>query len=241
MATRLQSILAQAGFGSRRYCEDLIRQGHVLVNGKVASLGDAVEKRDVVMVDGKRIRIEKKVYIILNKPKGYVVTLNDEKRRATVMELVQVPVRVFPVGRLDKDSEGLLLLTNDGELANMVLHPSFELEKEYQIVIDKSLSERDRLRLHKGVPLDGRPVKMKVRGAQRKFSVILHEGRKRILRRIFERIGYKVLSLRRVRIGNLRLTKLQRGMWRYLSKKEVDDLRRLLERSKDNTAAAHSA
>jgi pseudouridine synthase len=229
---RVQKILASAGIASRRACEKLIEEGRVTVNGEVITIGDSADpSKDIIKVDRKRVHIEKKVYLLVNKPKGVIVTMGDDQNRKTIMDLFKIPQRVFPVGRLDKDSEGLLLCTNDGDLAQRVLHPSYEMTKEYEVIVNKVLSPRDKVRLQKGFPLEGRKVTMEIKGDGKKLRVVIHEGRKHILRRIFRRIGNEVLALRRIRIGNLRIAKIPKGSWRYLTDKELAALRRLLKLS----------
>lgn len=223
MQERIQKILAQAGIASRRKCEELIEKGRVSVNGKVAKLGDKADaQKDIISVSGKRIEVEKKVYIMLNKPKGYVVTVSEKHDMKTVMELVKVPQRIFPVGRLDKDTEGLLLLTNDGELANKLTHPRYEVEKEYFVVVDKPISEKHMEQLEKGVVIDGRRVQ--IRGMQvwaAKAMIRIHEGRKHIVRRLFEKVGLTVVRLSRTRVGKVEIGNLQPGKWRHLSDAEL--------------------
>src|SRR5574342_260828 len=162
MQERIQKILAQAGIASRRKCEELIEKGRVSVNGKVAKIGEKADaEKDKISVSGKPIEVQKKVYIMLNKPKGYITTVSEKHDMKTVMQLVKVPQRIFPVGRLDRDTEGLLLLTNDGELANKLTHPRYEVEKEYFVVVDKPISERHMEKLQKGVIIDGRRVQIR--------------------------------------------------------------------------------
>src|SRR5574341_369368 len=218
MLERIQKILAQAGIASRRKCEELISKGRVLVNGKVAKLGEKADAgKDRIVVNGRPVVLEKKVYIMLNKPQGYVTTVSEQHKMKTVMDLVKVSERVFPVGRLDKYTEGLLLLTNDGELANKLTHPRYEVEKEYFVVVDKPISDKHMEQLQ-NVVIDGR--KVQIRGIDvwaAKAMIRLHEGRKHIVRRLFEKVGLNVVRLSRTRVGRLEIGSLQPGKWRYLT------------------------
>lgn len=227
MQERVQKILAQAGIASRRKCEELISKGKVLVNGKVAKLGEnADSEKDKIVVNGKQIEVQKKVYIMLNKPKGYITTVSEKHDMKTVMELIKVPQRIFPVGRLDKDTEGLLLFTNDGELANKLTHPRYEVEKEYFVVVDKQISEKNMEQLQKGVVIDGRRVQ--IRGIHiwaAKAMITIHEGRKHIVRLLFEKVGLMVVRLSRTKVGKLEIGSLPPGKWRHLSDAELRRLR----------------
>src|SRR5574341_1331593 len=217
MQERIQKILAQAGIASRRKCEELIAKGRVLVNGKIAKLGEKADaEKDKIVVNGKQIEVQKKVYIMLNKPRGYVTTVSEKHYMKTIMDLVKVPERIFPVGRLDKDTEGLLLLTNDGELANNLTHPRYEVEKEYFVVVDKPISEKHMELLQKGVVIDGRRVQ--IRGIDvwaAKAMIRIHEGRKHVVRMLFEKVGLQVVRLARTRVGRLEIGNLQPGKWRH--------------------------
>jgi pseudouridine synthase len=227
MQERVQKILAQAGIASRRKCEELISKGKVLVNGKVAKLGENADaEKDKIVVNGKQIEVQKKVYIMLNKPKGYITTVSEKHDMKTVMELIKVPQRIFPVGRLDKDTEGLLLFTNDGELANKLTHPRYEVEKEYFVVVDKQISEKNMEQLQKGVVIDGRRVQ--IRGIHvwaAKAMITIHEGRKHIVRLLFEKVGLMVVRLSRTKVGKLEIGNLPPGKWRHLSDAELRRLR----------------
>jgi len=226
MKERLQKILAQAGIASRRKCEELVAQGKVKVNGKVAKLGDQADsEKDKILLDNKPLLLQKKVYIMLNKPKGFVTTVSEQFGMKTVMELVKVPQRVFPVGRLDKDTDGLLLLTNDGDFANKLTHPSFEVKKEYFVVLDKPLSDDAKKQLQKGIVIDGRRVQLSrlyVKGKE--VLLRIHEGRKHIVRRLFEKLGFRVTRLQRTKLAMLELGKLPIGKWRALIPTEVAGL-----------------
>ena len=230
---RLQKMLADCGVASRRKAEELIQQGKVKVNGHVAQIGDKVNpKTDHVTVAGRRIVASRQYYyIMLHKPRGYVSTMSDEMGRKCVAELVKdIPARVYPVGRLDRDSEGLLLLTNDGVLAQGLLHPSHEVSKEYHVTVSGALenaAERlARVRDVGGLPI--RPAQVRLLRqdeGQAVFSIVIHEGRNRQIRRMCAQCGLKVQRLQRVREQQLRLGDLPLGKWRYLTEREVADLK----------------
>ena len=219
---------------SRRAAEERIAAGRVTVNGRVARLGEQVEETDEIRVDGRLLpRGDDKVYIMLNKPRGYVTTLHDEKGRRDVTELLDgLGTRVYPVGRLDMDSEGLLLLTNDGDFANALMHPSREVEKRYEVQVRGEVTEDTLEVLRQPMELDGytiRPARVErletlPDGAR--LAVTIHEGRNRQVRRMCERVGLSVARLRRVSEGSLRLGKLRTGCWRPLSEAELAALRR---------------
>jgi 23S rRNA pseudouridine2605 synthase len=226
---RLNRYLAMAGICSRREADNYIKAGLVKVNGKVVDeLGVKVKKTDVVTFHDKVITPEKKVYVLLNKPKGYITTLSDEKGRKTVMELVSklTDERVYPVGRLDRNTTGLLLLTNDGELARKLMHPSSRIEKIYHVELDKNLksSDLDLIR-REGVELeDGhfKPDDIAYDGPnKRHVGIKIHSGRNRIVRRMFEALGYTVVKLDRVVFAGLTKKNLPRGFARMLTEKEV--------------------
>jgi len=221
---RLHKYLAMCGVCSRRAGEALIQEGRVQVNGEtVARLGMQVRPGvDRVSVDGRPVSGgESKVYIVLNKPRGYVTSCDHPGERI-VLELVDLPQRIFPVGRLDKDSTGLLLLTNDGPIHHRLSHPSFDHEKEYEVTVDAPLSDSDLEQLARGMPLDGRmtrPAGVERIGARR-FRITLMEGRNRQIRRMVGGVGRRVVALHRVRVGNIRLGRLREGQWRYLTEPE---------------------
>lgn len=229
---RLNRFLAWCGLASRRKCEALIRAGRVAIDGHIAtSLATQVdEQNQVVTVDGQRITSPTKfVYIVMNKPIGYVTTVQDELGRKTVMELLPNTIRVFPVGRLDKNTEGVLLFTNDGALAFQLLHPRFDIEKVYEAELDRPIRPEHVWQLQSGIQLeDGmtHPCQVKILGRDRmRVELTLHEGRKRQVRRMLQAIGYKVVSLVRTRFASVTLGKLRPGEWRYLSEQEVKALR----------------
>ncbi|MFZ5776017.1 MAG: pseudouridine synthase [Thermodesulfobacteriota bacterium] len=228
---RLQKILAKAGIASRRGAEELIRQGRVTVDGVVVSeMGLRVDpSRQRIACDGKELsRPEQKVYLLLNKPKGYVTTLHDPQGRPIVTSLVaDIPERIFPVGRLDFDTEGALILTNDGDFADRILHPRYEIKRTYQARVSGH-PPREKLReLERGILLDGKktwPAQLRVIGKAATATTIeitIHEGRKRQVRRMFAAIGHPVLSLKRIAYGGLRLGDLASGAYRRLGPEEL--------------------
>jgi len=233
MSERLQKILSARGVASRRKAEEMIRQGLVTVNGVVAALGQTADpETDTILVEGKLLpELKTHVYILLNKPRGYVTTLSDEKGRPNAAQLVaDCGVRVYPVGRLDMDSEGLLIFTNDGEFANALMHPKLEVKKTYETWVTGYVPGAE-VRLSKPVTLDGytiRPPKVKLicsEGTKAKFEITIHEGRNRQVRRMCEIAGMTVTRLRRVREGTLHLGNLPAGKWRYLTPEEVELLK----------------
>ena len=233
---RLQKVLARAGFGSRRSCEELIASGRVTINGEPATLGDRVDVTiDRVSVDGVPVSVrDDLVYYLLNKPRGVVTTASDPQGRPTVIELLPLEPRIFPVGRLDADTEGLLLLTNDGELTHRLTHPSFGVEKEYLVEVDGEPSPAALRRLRHGVELDdGVTAPARVgRVEPTVLRITIHEGRNRQVRRMCASVGHPVLRLVRTRVGTLTDRSLKPGEWRPLTMAEVRELA---------TAAAPSA
>ena len=227
MTRRLQKILSERGVASRRASEEMIKAGRITVNGHIAALGDSADpETDEILLDGQALPSRQKaVYILLNKPRGYVTTLSDEKGRKTVAELVDCGVRVYPVGRLDMDSEGLLLLTSDGEFANAMMHPKHEVNKTYEVWVT-GYHEAATALLSRSITLDGYTIrKPEVKllwadGKKAKFLVTIHEGRNRQVRRMCENAGMTVSRLRRVAEGPLRLGTLPLGTWRYLTEEE---------------------
>lgn len=238
---RLQKYLAMCGIMSRRAAENAITEGRVKVNGTVAVIGDKIiPGTDTIELDGKTVKHEstESTYIMLNKPMGYVTTMADEKGRKTVAELVgDVGTRVYPVGRLDMYSEGLLLFTNDGELANRLMHPSHSFTKKYSVKIKSTLSHADIQRLTAPMELDGyviRPVEAELVSSGKTdrdgqvysaVQITLHEGRNRQIRKMCEKCGLIVMRLRRTVIGNIKLGDLPLGKWRYLTAEEIRDLK----------------
>ncbi len=225
---RLQKYLSGAGFCSRRKGEEYIKDGIVKVNGIVVTeLGTKVHpQNDRIEVNGTLVQAEqKKVYIALNKP-GEYVTSCDHPGEKIVLDLVDIPERIYPVGRLDKDSTGLLLLTNDGRLHHRLSHPSFDHEKEYEVTLSNYITDGALRSLEKGMPMMGtrtRPAKIK-RISSKRFRIILKEGKNRQIRRMVRKVGNRIIELKRVRISNIKLGKLSEGSWRYLGEKEKEGL-----------------
>lgn len=232
---RLQKVLAKAGIASRRKCEELITAGRVKVNGKIVStLGSKVDpERDVIEVDGKLVTLpHKHTYLMLNKPVGYICTVHDPQGRPTIMDLIPTQTRLYPVGRLDKDSEGLILLTDDGDLAQRLTHPSWEHEKEYLVLVEGRPEPHSLRRLREGIALENGftwPADVTVLGEELDgtwLRFVIHEGRKRQLRRMCQAVGHPVRRLIRVRIGPLCLGELPVGQYRPLTEEECVLLRK---------------
>ena len=230
---RLNKYLANAGVCSRREADESITSGAVKVNGEVVTeLGTKVKRSDEVLFNENPVSIEKKVYILLNKPKDYVTTSDDPQQRKTVMDLVKdaCPERIYPVGRLDRNTTGVLLLTNDGELASKLTHPKFLKKKVYHVFLDKNVSTEDLQKIADGIELeDGEVHADSIEYADERdhsqVGIEIHSGRNRIVRRIFESLGYRVVKLDRVQFAGLTKKNLRRGDWRFLTEKEVDMLR----------------
>lgn len=238
---RLQKVLARAGIASRRHSEALIKAGRVSVNAMVTrELGIRVDPaRDRILVDGKPIRAEKPVYLALYKPRGCVTTTSDPQHRRKVTDLLgDLPQRVYPVGRLDYDSEGLLLLTNDGDLSYALTHPKFQVPKTYQVQVTGRPSPQTVDRLRQGIVLDDGPTMpatvkvLRSRDDKTLLEMTIHEGRNRLIRRMWEAVDHPVIRLKRTRIGTLRLRGLKPGSYRMLTEREVAALRQLVRNSK---------
>ncbi len=228
---RLNKFLAAAGVASRRECDKLIASGHVTVNGNTASLGLEVSGEDEVFVNGNRVVIKKNEYYILNKPKGYICSVSDDKGRKTVMDLMPQNVgRIYPVGRLDYDSEGLLIMTTDGDLAQKLMHPSNEVPKTYLVKIEGTITESDLNPLRSGIEIDGYVTKkskahiVETNKEYTKIHITVIEGKNREIRKMFAAIGKEVVLLKRIKIGELSLRGLDRGAYRKLTAREIDYL-----------------
>ena len=228
---RLNAYLARAGLASRRRADELIRDGRVRVNGERGELNTVVGKRDVVEVDGERVALQRLAYVLLNKPAGVVTTASDPHGRKTVVDLVPAEPRIVPVGRLDVDTTGALLLTNDGDLAHRLAHPRYGVPKVYEAEVEGSLASDDLARLRAGIELeDGltAPALVRVVGRGTRSSRIeltLHEGRKHQVKRMCEAVGHPVRHLHRIRYAELELDGLEPGQWRELEANEVSALR----------------
>lgn len=232
---RLQKVMAHAGVASRRKSEDIISQGRVKVNGQVIKeLGFKVSDEDLIEVDEKVISGEKKIYILLNKPKGYISTVDDPRERNTVLDLIKgVSQRIYPVGRLDYNTSGILILTNDGDLTYTLTHPSHMVNKTYLVEVGGKPTKKELDRLEKGIVLeDGLTAPARVEEINREkgvtsFHITIHEGKNRQVRRMCDKIGYSVRNLERIKFAFLDLKGLSTGQFRYISDKEVEKLKNL--------------
>ncbi len=228
MLERLQKILSAAGIASRRKSEELILQHRVKVNGVAAVLGQKADYgKDIITLDGNRVNLAKNKYLLLYKPAGFVTTTADRFAKRKVVDLVSLPERVYPVGRLDADAEGLLVLTNDGEFANRLMHPRYEVEKTYLVKLKRKLAPEDVERIGRGVFVEGRRVAARIKILQKDVAeVIVHEGRHKIVKRLFKELGNYVLRITRTKIGAIGIGKLKPGMWRELTPEEIQLLMR---------------
>ncbi|NQW19209.1 MAG: rRNA pseudouridine synthase [Chloroflexi bacterium] len=237
MKQRLHKILAAAGIASLRKSEQLISEGRVTVNGQVAHIGEFADlETDDIVADGNQVSAEKKRYLMLNKPTGYVTSVTDPHDRPTVMDLVNVRERVYPIGRLDVDTEGLLLLTNDGDFSQKMAHPSYEIEKTYLAELSSPLSDEGEILLKRGIMLEDGPTSPAIikiiSNRRRKVEITIHEGRNRIVRRMFGSVESPVTRLRRVRFGSIILDDLPKRGVRELTGREVESLMDLAVESK---------
>lgn len=233
---RLQKVIAASGYTSRRKAEQLILDKRVKVNGNVVSeLGTKVSSKDIIHIDGKRISEEKKVYYIINKPKNVLSSVSDDRNRKVIVDLIKEKRRIYPVGRLDYDTTGLLLLTNDGEFTNAITHPSFEIDKQYQVLVDCFISETMKKKLERGIILGDYktlPAKVVVENFDRENKqasvlITIREGKNRQVKRMFEAVGCKVISLNRKKVGFLTLEGLNIGEYRQLTRLEINKLMNL--------------
>jgi len=230
---RLNKFIAHAGVCSRREADQLILAGEIRVNGKIVSeLGTKVSAKDKIQYGKTILKPEKKYYVLLNKPKGFITTVDDPYGRKTVLSLVSnaCKERIYPVGRLDRNTTGLLLFTNDGEIAKKLTHPKFGIQKIYHVVLDRNLTKNDLIEIENGIQLEDGLIKVDnisyVKGSESKkeIGIELHSGKNRIIRRIFESINYKVIKLDRVSYAGLTKKDIPRGKWRHLTEKEVNYL-----------------
>lgn len=225
---RINKYIASCGICSRRNAEELVLAGRVKVNGQVvAELGTKVKNGDTVEVDGKKITLEQeKIYIMLNKPRGYVTTSKEQFGRPSVLDLLDISQRVFAVGRLDMDSEGLLLLTNDGEFSNKIIHPTNHIAKTYEVILKKEIYSEDVEKLKQGVDIGGyitRPAVIEHMDSK-KIIITIYEGKNRQVRKMFEAVGNKVINLKRVAIGKLKLEELKTSTYRYLTECDINKI-----------------
>ena len=236
MDEKLQKRIANLGYCSRRKAEELIKNGNVKVNGKIVNtVGIRVNKEDRISVNGKLLSSPKKVYYMLNKPRNVISSVSDEKERVTVVDLIDEKKRIYPIGRLDYDTTGLILLTNDGEFANMLMHPKNNIDKTYVAKLNKIFNMDDYFTLKKGLVINGKKVnikKIKIRKKDKEkntsvVEITINEGRNHIVKNIFKELGYDVLKLKREKYGFLTLENLKSGEYRELSKYEVERFKNL--------------
>lgn len=228
---RINRYISSSGFCSRREADRLIAAGQVTLNGQVAQLGDIVGSKDIVKVDGRRIKPlhdDRMVYLAFNKPIG-ITSTTDSRRKDNIIDYIGYPERVFPIGRLDRMSEGLILLTNDGSMVNPILRAEHKNEKEYEVKVNKKISDEELMTLQNGIPVLGQITNFSKtkRRSEDEFNIILTQGLNRQIRRMCKYLGFEVVSLRRIRIMHINIGNLPVGTWRHLSKKEVEELHRL--------------
>lgn len=233
---RIQKIIANCGYCSRRKAEELIEMGLVRVNGKRAEIGQSAEYgKDRITVEGNVMKKPELEYYILNKPMGYETTMNSPQGRRTAVSLIKTKNRIVPIGRLDMDSRGLLMFTNDGDFANMIMHPRYELAKEYEVTIKGKINPGRLKKLETGIKIKtGRTYPCEIKNYKQgknatKFSIIIHEGKNRQIRRMIYALGYEILDLVRIRIGNVHLGKLKETRYRKLTEKEINDLKAIIK------------
>ncbi len=247
---RIQKALSDCGFTSRRKAEELVKQGRIKINGRAATIGASVNpNRDVITVDGERVvtnQKKKNIYIALNKPRGYVTSLSDELGRKTVDELVaDLGTRVYPIGRLDRNSEGLLLMTNDGEFANQMMHPKYKVAKNYRVTVKNAVNDDQVTKMASGVVIDGRKtepceiVVLEKTPERSVMQIVLREGRNRQIRKMCESVGLTVSRLKRIGIGAVKLGVLQPGEYRHLTARELELLKSRLQ-SQENIGVGYT-
>lgn len=233
MESRLQKVIAESGYTSRRKAEELILKGKVTVNGEIVkTLGTKVKKNDEIVVEGHILENEEKEYYLLYKPRETISTSSDDLGRKTVVDIIETDKRIFPIGRLDYDTTGLIILTNDGELTNILTHPNSKVPKTYLAKLDKIIDMEDYFKIKNGIKIEGRIVHVthiKIKNKDKKkntcyVELTIHEGRNHIIRKLFEKLGYDVVKLTRTHYASLNLGTLLSGEYRTLSKKEVNEL-----------------
>ncbi len=231
MIVRLNKYLSECGIASRRKSDELINEGRVSVNGNIVlELGTKVDvNTDEIFIDGEKLKAQKKVYYLLNKPKGVITTTLDDKHRTTVTDLINTRQKIFPVGRLDFNTTGVLLLTNDGDFSNFITHPKNGIEREYEVVIDKPLTQEDRQKLLKGVYLDKRKsifasISYPKKNNYSVVRVVTVEGRNHFVKRMFEFLGYRVNELSRIRFGKITIKNIRKGEYRIMTPKEIKQI-----------------
>ena len=220
---RVQKLLSNYGYCSRRKAEELIEEGRVKVNNKQITIGDKASGDDKIYVDDKLVSKERKIYLVFNKPVHCVTALNDQHHK-TIMHYIKIKERIFPIGRLDYNTSGLLLLTNDGDFANRVMHPRYEVNKTYRVEVNKPIDNHSVKKIEKGILLeDGKTSSARARKLEDNIiEITLHEGKNRIIRRMMEKLGYSIRFIERIKIGGLELGRLRQGESRKLSKKEME-------------------
>ena len=233
MEERLQKVISECGYTSRRKAEELIKEGKVTVNGEIVNtLGVKVKPNDIICIDNIELKIEEKVYFLINKPRGVISSVSDDLERKTVVDLIETDARIFPVGRLDYDTTGILILTNDGELTNILTSPKNQVPKTYLVKLDRTIEMSDFYKIKEGIVVEGRKVLVKRLKLKKQYKnkdasyieITVIEGRNHIIKKLFKSIGYNVDKLSRIQYGNLTLGKLQSGEYRRLNKKEVHEL-----------------
>lgn len=233
---QLNKFISQSGLCSRRNAEILIKSGKIKVNSNtITDSYYKVKENDTVTYKDEILKLKEKIYILLNKPKGFISTVRNEKGRKIIMDIIKpfIKERLFPIGRLDKDTTGLIILTNDGNLAQKLTHPSYEIKKKYIVTLNKKLIEKDYKRITKGLMLeDGfiKPDNLEYQDKKNILKIILHSGKKRIIKRIFDHVGYKVKTLDRIKYAGLHKKNLKKGQWRFLAKKEMKNIWKLIKK-----------
>lgn len=226
MKQRVQKLISQAGIASRRKAEDLIRQGRVKVDGEIIEIGASATKDQTITVDDKPIVAQEKVYLKLYKPRGILSTTHDDRDRKTVMDLIDIKEKIFLVGRLDRDAEGLIIMTNDGAFAQRVMHPSYEVQKTYEVRLQRPIEQDELEILAKGVKVENRKVKVSGLGvlSPKRIVLTIHEGRKHIVKKMIKKIDHTVLRLKRIAVGEITLGSMKPGESKKLNKKERESL-----------------